>query len=71
MKKFSTKELDKMESKLLNHRLTKDIDVELAQEYMMVDLYSGYAPHEAVNGVSGFPLQETNNQVNNTAEQKL
>ncbi len=49
MKKISTKQLDKLESKLLNHRLTKEIDVELAEEYMMADLYSGYPPLESVN----------------------
>lgn len=69
MKKFSANHLDKLESTLLNHNLTKDIDVELAQEYMMVDLYSGYSPEEATNGFSGFPLQETRMQQNNNSDQ--
>lgn len=44
MKIMSMRQLHKLEQQILNHEQTKEINNELAEEYMMVDLYSGFPP---------------------------
>ena len=46
MKKASLKKLEQMEQKLLNSDQTKEINTELAEEFLMADLYSGFHPVE-------------------------
>lgn len=46
MKKTSLKQLEKLEAKLLKSNRAKEINTELAEEFLMADLYSGFHPFE-------------------------
>jgi len=44
--KKTLKQLEQLEEKLLKSDKTKEINTELAEEFLMADLYSGYHPYE-------------------------
>lgn len=40
------KQLEQLEAKLLKSDQTKEMNIELAEEFLMADLYSGFPPSE-------------------------